>query len=157
ANTSVGTYFLLVRADSRGEVSEAAEANNVLATAAVQVARPDLAVQSVTAPAVASPGTNVSITHVVKNLAVTAGAAAASTSRLYLSADPVLDVPSDTVLGDAPVGPLAGGAMATVTKTVQIPAGTAPGVYWILAQANVTNAVSEADAPTRANNAKAAA
>ncbi|HXU84469.1 MAG TPA: CARDB domain-containing protein [Verrucomicrobiae bacterium] len=157
SNTSAGTYFLLVRADSGGEVLEASETNNVLATAAIQVVRPDLTVQSVTAPAVAAAGMNISVSHVVKNLAPAMGGAAASTSRLFLSPDPALDVPGDTVLGDVAVAPLAGGAMATVTKTLLIAGGTAPGLYWVIAQANATNAVPEADSPIQANNVKATA
>ena len=74
ANQSAGSYFLLVRADVTGstpqEVAEANEANNVLATAALQVVWPELAVQGVTAPAVTGPGLNVSVSHTVKNLAV---------------------------------------------------------------------------------------
>ena len=88
-----------------GEVLEANETNNVLATAAIQVVKPDLTVLSVSAtPGALAPGANVSVTHVVKNLALAAGAASASTSRLYLSNDPTLDDPGDIVLGDVAVG-----------------------------------------------------
>src|SRR6185295_6238775 len=103
SSLAAGSYFLIVRADTGDEVAEASETNNVLATSAVQVVRADLAVQSVTAPAAAAPGQNVSVIHVVKNLALSPGSAPATTSRLYLSTDPALDVPGDTVLGDAPV------------------------------------------------------
>ena len=54
--------------------------------------------------------------------------------------------------GDLPVGALAGGAMATVTKSVLIPSGTAAGRYFVIAQANATGTVVEADA---GNNLKA--
>jgi hypothetical protein len=47
--------------------------------------------------------------------------------------------------------------MATVVKSVTIPVGTAPGLYWIIAQANATSSVPEADAPAHANNVKATA
>jgi subtilase family serine protease len=161
ANQAAGSYFLIVRADitgsTPGEVAEANEANNVLVVP-LTVARADLAVTSVTAPAVAAAGTNVSITHVVKNLAVAAGGAPATFSRLFLSAnDATLDGGDVQLGGDLPVGPLAGGAMATVTKSVLIPPGTAPGRYFVIAQANATGTVVEADGPTLANNVKATA
>jgi subtilase family serine protease len=161
ANTAAGSYFLVVRADITGsspqEVAEANEGNNTLATAALRVVRPDLAVLSVTAPGVTAPGANVSVSHVVKNLAVAVGRASASTSRLYLSPDATLDMGSDVVLGDVAVGALAGGTLATVPTKVTIPGGTAPGRYWIIAQANATNTVQEVDSPTQTNNVKATA
>src|SRR4029077_2027340 len=48
ANQSAGSYFLIVRVDTLGSVSEADETNNVLAVP-LTVVRPDLMVQSVTA------------------------------------------------------------------------------------------------------------
>jgi subtilase family serine protease len=145
ANTSAGTYFLLVRADSGGEVTEANESNNVLATAQIQVARADLVVTSVTAtPAAVAAGANVSVTHIVKNTAPASGGAGASTSRLYLSADAILDG-GDTPLLDVPVGALGGGAQATLIRSVQIPGGTPIGRYFIIAQANATGSVPEAN------------
>lgn len=157
SNTSAGTHFLVVRADAGTEVLEASETHNVRATAAIQVVRPDLAVLSITAPAATAPGLSVSVSHVVKNLAAAAGGAPASTSRLYLSTDATLEVGSDTVLSDVPVGALAGGVAATVTRLVTIPGGTTPGAYWIIAQSNATSSVAEADSPTQANNVKATA
>jgi subtilase family serine protease len=154
-NLSAGTHFLIVRVDSAAEVAEANESNNILATAAVHVARPDLTVLSVTAPAVAMPGQNVSVSHVVKNLAAAAGGAGATASRLYLSSNATLG--GDVVLGDVTVGALGGGVQATVTKVVTIPGGTTPGLYWVIAQANATDTVQEADAPAQNNNVKATA
>ena len=104
-----------------------------------------------------APGANVSVTHVVKNLALAPGAAGTSTSRLYLSSDATFDEATDTVLGDVTVGPLAAGAMATVTKSVQIPGGLLEGQYWIFARANVTGVVPEADAASPSNNVKGTA
>ena len=98
-----------------------------------------------------------SVTHVVKNLAVATGGAPATVSRLFLSTDATLDGSDVQLGGDLPVGALAGGAMATVTKSVLIPSGTAPGRYFVIAQANATSTVVEADSPTLANNVKATA
>lgn len=157
ANVSAGTHVILVRADADDEVPEAEERNNLLATAALRAVRPDLTVQAVTAPAVAAPGASVRVRHVVRNVAAPAGKAGASTTRFYLSPDARLDVPGDVMVGEAPVSALAGGTQAVVTRTVTIPAETAPGQYWILAQANATNTVPEVDAPGLANNVRATA
>ena len=151
SSLSAGSYFLIVRADSGDVVAEANEGNNLKATAALQVVRPDLTVVSVTSPARGAPGMNVSVSHAVKNLAAAAGKAGATVSRLYLSADTTLDS-GDTALLDVPVGALAGGATATVTRSAQIPSGTPVGVYWIIAEANATGTVVETNA---GNNAKA--
>jgi subtilase family serine protease len=145
SNQSAGSYFVLVRADSGGEVIEADEDNNVRATAStISVVRPDLIVTTVTAtPAVIAPGANISVTHTVRNIAPAAGIAPATVSRLYLasSASPV--IAGQPVLGDVSVPPLAGGATATVTRSIQVPAVTAPGKYWIIADANATDAALE--------------
>jgi subtilase family serine protease len=150
---TAGSYFLIVRADVDGVVTEAHEANNTRAVP-VTVARADLAVTVVTAPAVSAPGATVSVTHVVRNVAPPGGGAPATTSRLFLSADDSLDA-ADVALLDVPVGPLAGGVQVALARDVQIPAGTAPGRYRILAQANALNTVLEADSPAPANNVRA--
>ena len=157
ATTAPGSYVLIAVADDLGVVGESNEANNTR-TAPMAISRPNLSVTSVAVtPTLAAAGMNVSVTQVVKNVALAPASAPASTSRLYLSTDATLDDPGDTVLGDVAVGPLAGGAMATVVKSVPIPAGTAPGPYWIIARANATGSIPEADASAPANNVKATA
>lgn len=158
AGAAAGAYVLLARADDGGQVPEASESNNVLASRAVQVVKPDLQVTSVrAAPAAVVAGMNVSVTHVVRNAALAAGGAPASVSRLFLSADQVLDG-GDVQLGaDVVVGPLAGGRQASLVRSVQVPPGAAPGLYWIFAVANATGAVQEADSPVQANNRRATA
>jgi len=162
STTPGGSYFLIVRADAggappSGEVLEADETNNVKATAAIRVVRPDLtvlSVSSVTAPGGTAAGMNVRVVHVVRNLAPAAGPAAETTSTLYLSPGATLGG-GEVELGRVDVRPLAGGARATLRKVVPIPDGTPPGVYFVLAQANATNTVVEADSPQQANNVKA--
>lgn len=157
AGQLAGDYVLIVRADvalTDGEVAEADEANNNLPTPALKVVRPDLVMQSVTAtPALLAPGANVSVTQVIKNIAPPSGTASATMSRLYLS-----DVPSSIeavtkpVIGDVPVPPIAGAAMASITRSVQIPPGTVPGKYWIYARANTVDPIAEAEGPEQINN-----
>ena len=155
-NQSAGSHSLIVRADVTGavpgEVTEGNENNN-LAVVALNVVRADLTVTALTAPAVAAPGMNVSVSHTVRNTALAPGGAPATVTRLFLSpsaATNPIDAGAMPLL-DVPVGPLAGGASATVVRSVQIPA-VAPGRYWIIADANATDTVIEANA---ANNALA--
>lgn len=155
----MGDYFLLVRADAgggaTGEVLEADETNNERATA-VRVVQPDLATTGLKAtPRVTGAGTNVSVKHAVTNLAGPAGKAGPTTSRLYLSTDDELDGSVDTSLLDVTVPALAGGATASVTASVQIPPGTPPGSYFIIAQANAVSPVQENDPGSGANNIQA--
>src|SRR5258706_2292710 len=133
SDAAAGAYVLFVKADTAGggagEVLEANENNNVLATAPVQVVKPDLTVMSVTAtPGAVAPGMNVSVTHVVKNLARPEGRAAPTMSRLYLSTDNVLDG-GNVALLDVPVAALAGGGSAPGTPPVPVPPPPHPGLY----------------------------
>ena len=157
AGQLAGDYVLIVRADAAvtdGEVAEADETNNNLPTPVLKVVRPDLVMQSVTAtPAVLAPGANVSVTQVIKNIAPPSGIASATTSRLYLSDVPSpIEALSKPVIGDIPVPPIAGAAMASVTRSVRIPPGTAPGKYWIYARANSVDPIAEAGGPEQINN-----
>ena len=147
-----GDYVLIVRADAAvtdGEIAEADETNNNLPTAMLKVVRPDLVMQSVTAtPAVLAPGANVSVTQVIKNIAPASGTASATTSRLYLSDVPSpIEAVTKPVIGDVPVPPIAGAAMASITRSVQIPPGTAPGKYWIYARANTVDPIAGSRCP----------
>src|SRR5262249_8545627 len=139
-----------VRADVGGvapprEVSEADETNNTRSLT-IQIVRPDLVVQSVTAPAVSAPGANISATTVVKNLAATPGRAPATLVRWFLSRDTTPVVTNDQILGEAPLASLGGLTTASVTKLVTIPASTRPGRYRVKAKVNADGVVQETNA-----------
>ena len=69
--------------------------------------------------------------------------AAASATRLYLSVNAVLD-DGDLELGAGrAVAALAPGASDSGTSLVTIPAGTAPGTYFAIAQADAGDSVPE--------------
>ena len=89
AATPLGTYFLLACADSLSAVAETNEGNNCTASAeTMAVTRPDLVERTVSGPPMATaPGTTFSVTETVKNQG--AVAAGASTTRYYLSLNPV--------------------------------------------------------------------
>jgi len=86
-------------------------------------------------------GGNVSITQVVRNLALAPGTAPASISGLAFGpmGGPL------TALGQVNIPSIAAGGTATATKSVQIPPATAPGLYVIAATADITGAIVEAN------------
>src|SRR5262249_31601736 len=78
---------------------------------------------------------------------VGAGTTPATTTTYYLSLNGTLDA-SDIVVGGRAVPALAPGASDTGSATVTIPAGTATGSYYLIAQADSGNAVSETSEAT---------
>ena len=68
--------------------------------------------------------------------------AAASTLNFYLSSDNVI-TSADTLIGSAAVGALAGGASQLINGSVPIPTSLAPGVYFLGAIADASNAILE--------------
>src|SRR6185295_12325501 len=136
-------------ADESGTVTEADEANNTLLTGVLTVLRPDLTVPTVTfTPAAIAPGANITVTHVVKNLALAPGNAPLSASRLLLSTDQT--VAGQVVdLGTANVPAITAGGMTTVTRSATVPPGLAPGLYYVLARADDPDAIVE---PNSSNN-----
>ena len=137
--TSTGTYFILARADWDGAVQESADTNNVKSCGAIKIG-PDLIVSAVTASATAGAGGPMSVSDTTRNQG--GGGAEVSTTRFYLSANTTVDA-SDVMLGVRPVRALSAGDSDADTMAVTVPAGTAAGSYYVLAQADTANAVSE--------------
>ncbi|MGH7894116.1 MAG: CARDB domain-containing protein [Candidatus Binatia bacterium] len=138
AGTAAGSYYLIVSADSDGSVIETQEDNNVFARAITIGA--DLVVTSFTTPAAAGPGSTITVTDTTQNQG--GGAAGATTTRIYLSANALLDA-SDVALGSRAVPALGPGASHTGSVSVTIPAGTAAGLYYLIASADSDAAVGE--------------
>jgi subtilase family serine protease len=100
------------------------------------------------APAAAAPGTSFSVSSTVAN--ATGGAAASAfTVGFYLSADGVITA-SDTSIGSRSVASLAAGSTSSGATTVTVPAGLAPGIYYLGAIADSAGQVSES---SEVNNA----
>jgi subtilase family serine protease len=127
-------------------VLESAETNNV--SYGVTKVGPDLTVSGLTAPTSAVAGAMVSVTDTVKNAG--GGSAAASTTRIYLSANYTFEA-SDQPLGDRIVPALAPNATNAATLSVTIPPGTTPGVYYIIAVTDADGTVTET---SEANNTR---
>jgi subtilisin family serine protease/subtilase family serine protease len=148
--TSTGTYFILAKADWDGTVQESAETNNVKSCGAIKIG-PDLVVSAVTAPATAGAGGPVNVSDTTRNQG--GGGAEVSATRFYLSTNTTLDA-SDVMLGVRPVRPLPAGDSDADTMAVMVPAGTATGSYYVLAQADTANGVPET---SETNNNRASA
>jgi hypothetical protein len=144
--TPPGSYSVLACADGDGALFESNEANNCAASAAkvvVQVQRADLESRSPSGlPASVLRGESFSLNDSVLNTGD--AAAGASTTSFALSADatPGGDLP---LAGTRSVGAVAAGTTSTDTASVTVPAGTAPGVYRVVACADSANAVTEWD------------
>jgi subtilase family serine protease len=82
----------------------------------------------------------VSVTDTTRNLG--SGTSPATTTHYYLSPNNSYSS-GDILLGSRTVGTLAGGASSTGGATLTIPAGTAPGSYYIIAYADGGSAVNE--------------
>jgi len=146
---SPGIFYIIARANSVtavddcgyitpcGSMIETSRGNN---TRQLKISiGPDLVISSLNA---STTGSVANITDTTRN----SGGDLAGSSRtsFYLSANTTLDS-GDILLGSRPVPALATGAISTATSSVTIPAGTSPGTYYIIAEANHSNVVVEAN------------
>jgi subtilase family serine protease len=133
-------------------VSDSTYAVGSPASATVTIASddlpPDLVVSSVVAPAWVAAGSAIAVSDTTRNQGTVA--APASETGFYLSANTTLE-PTDTFLGARTVGALAAGATASGTSTLDIPASTSAGVYFVVAHADWAGHVDET---SNANNTR---
>ena len=140
ADTAVGLYYVIAKADADGLEAETNEFNNTLGR--VVSIGPDLMVSSLTAPASAGPGTAIAVSDTVKNQG--GGAGTASTTRFYLSANTTLDAADVALTGGRAVPALAAGATSTGTTTADDPSRPrTTGSYYLFAKADADTAVGE--------------
>jgi subtilase family serine protease len=139
ADTTTGTWYLLIRADGANSVPESSETNNT--TWRALPVGPDLSVLGLTAPSSAAAGQSITVSDTTSNQG--GGAAPASVTRYFLSSNWVWDA-GDTPLGSRDVATLAGGASSAGSATLTIPAGTAPGTWYLIVLADGYATVVEA-------------
>ncbi len=110
----------------------------------VKFAQPktDLTVSALAAPSSAPAGSTVQVTDTTANIG-TASTWAPSTTKFYLSLDTVIDA-TDNMLGTRSVPELAAGASSAVTTSLVVPAGTAKGTYYIIAESDSEKMILEA-------------
>ncbi|HEV8394831.1 MAG TPA: S8 family serine peptidase [Vicinamibacterales bacterium] len=149
ASTPGGLYFVIAQADNDKVVGETSEINNNRSSASLKVGG-DLSVSVLNMPAIVVVGGTISVSDSTTNQG--AGPVSDSSTGFYLSANSVLDV-GDQLLGSRAVGPLAAGATSAGVTAVQIPAGIAPGTYYLIAKADRADVVSES---VESNNTRTA-
>jgi subtilisin family serine protease/subtilase family serine protease len=137
--TLPGTWHLMALADAAGAVPETDEANN-LAGRSLKIGA-DLYVQSLSASTTAAAGDTILVADTTQNQG--GGTAAPSQTRLFLSANTLLDPAVDIPLGSREVGALSPGASDTGTTSVVLPEGTATGNWYIIASADAAGTVPE--------------
>lgn len=148
ASLAPGSYYVLSLVDPGLLVPESTETNNARTSGVVRVG-PDLVVSALTGPAAVVRGGAIVVTDTTRNQG--GGAADPSITRLYLSRDGTVD-PSDVLLGARVVGALAAGVSSQSATSLVIPAGTAPGTYYVVARADDEGAVAET---SESNNMRA--
>ena len=117
---------------------ESVETNNV--SYGTTRVGPDLIVSALTAPGSAVAGATVSGTDTVRNAG--GGAAGASTTRFYLSANFLFDS-ADVLIGSRAVPALGPGATDAAAAPLTIPGQTAAGLYYIIAVTDSDDVVAE--------------
>ena len=127
-----------------------AETNNTLARSLT--VGPDLVISAMTVPYNVRAGITVTASDTVMNQG--ADPAGITTTRFYLSTNVTLDAGDVPLDGMRPVGSLAAGVASTGTTVLTIPAGTAPGTYFVIGRADAGDAVIES---TEGNNTAARA
>lgn len=145
AGATLGTHYVCAIADDLSAVPESNEGNNT-GSDAIAIVRADLTVSAVTAPAVASPGSGISVSNTVGNAGT--GSAGAFTVGIYLSTDNVCTT-GDTLLATRAVAGLGAGLASLANTPVTIPAATPFSSRFICVIADTANAVVES---SEANN-----
>ena len=120
-------------------VTETVESNNVRFAGPIQIG-PDLVVSVLTASATAGAGGAITVNDTTRNQG--AGAVGVSATSFYLSANLTID-PADTILGSREVPALAGGVAQSASTIFQVPPTLVTGTYYVLAQADGANALTE--------------
>ncbi len=144
ASTATGRYYLIAAADADGQIAETNEGNN-RQSRLIQLG-PDLVIASFTVPSSGAAGSAISVTDATRNSG--GGAAAPTTTAFYLSANVTLGA-EDILLGSRGIGAVAPGVTETATTSLTIPPTTAVGAYYLVAVADVSDAVPEV---TETNN-----
>jgi subtilase family serine protease len=139
ADTVGGLYYLLAIADGNQQVAESTETNN-LRYVATRVGS-DLRVATLTLPARVTAGVSFSVTESTKNFGV--ADAGSSHTAFYLSANGLLDAGDTPLNVSRPIGPLAPNDTSLGTSTLTLPSNTAPGVWYIIANADDAKEVAE--------------
>ncbi|MGA8145945.1 MAG: CARDB domain-containing protein, partial [Gallionellaceae bacterium] len=152
AGLAPGVYYLGEIVDSGNAQPETNKANNALATVTITVTAAggvDLVPTSISAGTSSVPvGGNFTVTDTVANQGISATSASSFRVNYYLSTDTTITA-ADTLIGGRNISSIAAGATNTASTLVGIPAGLAPGVYYVGEIVDSGNAQPETN---KANN-----
>lgn len=140
ATVGTGTYYLFAKADADEAVVETLESNNTRLRS-IQLG-PDLIVSALSVPVKMAAGSTISVSETTTNQGG-GGAASASVTAFALSTNWSLDSNDITLDGSRVVAPLASGASSAASVSLSIPAGMAPGTYYVIARADAGGDVAE--------------
>jgi len=138
ATAATGAWYVIARADANNNVPETSEVNN-LSSRALQIGA-DLVVSAWSAPSSAGAGESITVTDTTRNQG--GGAAPASVTQYFLSANSTLDG-ADVALGSRTVPALGSGASSSGSITLMLPAEIANGTWYLIAKADATQSVVE--------------
>ncbi|UCE42293.1 MAG: hypothetical protein JSV17_04810, partial [Candidatus Aminicenantes bacterium] len=136
-NTSIGSWWIIAKADGEETVSETSETNNIY-TRTIGIG-PDLDITSMSAPTTAGAGQSIIITDTIQNIG---GDVDPTVTQFYLSSDNAIDT-SDTLLGSRSVPAIVAGASSTGSTTVTVPESVVAGTWYIIAKADADETVPE--------------
>ncbi len=106
----------------------------------VTASKPDLVMTSVSVPATANIGQEITISDTVQNIGSATGTA--FFINYYLSTD-ATDTTGDTLIGSREVPSLGAGSNNSASSRITIPAGTTPANYYVIAVADATDVIEE--------------
>jgi subtilase family serine protease/subtilisin family serine protease len=112
---------------------------------------PDLTLPAIVAPATAAAGGSIGVTDTTRNNGT--GPAPESVTGFYLSTNNSWDA-GDRFLGERPVGALAPGTTESMPTTLDVPADTTTGTYYVIAKADYAGVITES---SEANNVRSSA
>jgi len=134
-----GVYYIIAKADADNIVTETQETNNT--TVRQLTIGSDLLVAGLSVPSVIAAGGTVTAIDIAQNAG--GNTSGSSTTRFYLSVNPSFDGGDVQLAGSRAVPSLAPGALNLGTTAITIPAGTAPGFYYVIAVADADGVVTE--------------
>jgi subtilisin family serine protease/subtilase family serine protease len=139
ADTQPGSYYVIAQADWNGAIGETSETNNHRSSSLIRIGG-DLVVTAVSAPATGMANGPMTVTETTRNQG--AAPVPETTTAFFLSSNSTYE-PTDQFLGSRVAGALGASASSSTSTQVVIPAGTAPGSYYVVAVADAGNVVAE--------------
>ena len=151
SSLALGNYYLFAKADGNNQVIESNESNNLISKAITinAAAKADLTINAIAPSSVLVGGTSLSLNYNIANLGN--ASAASNLTKFYLSTDTLLDG-ADTVLGTDTVSSLAAGANTNRSVSLTLASGLNQGSYYLFAQADSGNTVSESNEANNTNS-----